>query len=174
MTMPTEAAQAFESVPQQSADASLPTQGVTGDEAVNFSLPQHMQAALGTDSNASSVENAQELADQLPSPHKFTSRTANTLLDRPHHSQGGSWGVPDISQHRLAAPSQQAEADDAPQPHEDSRKTVSAGLGAKLKAQLAALKAESEASAGPEQAVSMGIRQHLQHRQIRQRPGRLA
>ena len=153
MTMPTEAAQAFESVPQQSADASIPTQGVTGDEAVNFSLPQHMQAALGTDSNPSTVENAQELAEQLPSPHKFTSRTANPLLDKPH--QGGSSDVPDISQHRLAAASQQAEADDPLQPQEDSHKTVSAGLGAKLKAQLAALKADGQAQGEPEQAVEL-------------------
>lgn len=143
MTMPSESAQAFASVPQQSADASIPTQGVTGDEAVNFSLPHHMQAAVGTDSNPPTVDAVQEAAEQLPSPQKFTTRTANTLLDKPH-PRGQSWGTHDISQHGTAMPSQQDEANTAAQSHEGSGKTVSAGLGAKLKAQLAALKAESE------------------------------
>lgn len=144
MTMPSESAQAFASVPQQSGDANIPTQGVTGDEAVNFSLPRHMQEALGTDSNPSSLGTAQEAADQLPSPKKFTSRTANTLLDKPH-PQGQSWGTHDVSHHGVTPPSQQLEADDSAQLHNDSSKTVGAGLGSKLKAQLAALKAESEA-----------------------------
>ena len=143
LTMPTESAQAFASVPQQQVDASIPTQGVTGDDAVNFSLPQHMQAALGTDSNPSSVGTVQEAVHQLPSPRRPTSRLANTLLDRPH-PPGQSWGSADPSRHQGIPPSQQDEADESAQPLEDSHRTVSAGLGAKLKAQLAALKAEAQ------------------------------
>ena len=170
MTLPSESAQAFASVPQQSADASIPTQGVTGDESVNFSLPSHMATALKTDSTPTSSGDVENTAAHLAAPQAFSTGTPNPLLDSghplPRAGQGLAWGTPGLSQRGPAAFSSQDEASAQPPAAEltDSRRTVSAGLGAKLKAQLAALKAEGEA----EKSVEMQRRDQSEPQAVMQ------
>ncbi len=155
LAMPTAAAQNFTSPPQQSTNLNNPTQGFTGnDDAINFSLPKHIQNAMGSGESPSADE-LQELAANAPTPHKFTSVTANPLLDQikplPRSGQGPAWhahgGVstdPVVAEESVSQPK-------GAHTEEDPAQTVTAGLGAKFKAQLAALRAET----APQQEVEM-------------------
>ena len=155
LAMPTAAAQNFTSPPQQSTNLNNPTQGFTGnDDAINFSLPKHMQDAMGSGESPSADE-LQELAANAPTPHKFTSVTANTLLDQikplPRSGQGPAWHAHGGASADPIVAEQSVSQPKGASSEEDSAQTVTAGLGAKLKAQLAALGAETT----PQQEVEM-------------------
>lgn len=156
LTLPVASSQNFASPPQDLTNLTTPTQGFTGTtDAINFSLPKHVQEAMGS-GNSPSTDDLQALAANAPTPHKFTQITANPLLDQlnplPRSGQGPAWHA------HAGASTKSDESEDSigPQPkhaslEEDATETVSGGLGAKLKAQLAALRAES----APQQEVEM-------------------
>ena len=149
LTMPTPTAQNFTSPPQQDTNLNNPTQGYTGmtEDAINFSLPKHMQDILNDDVEVQPSD-LHGLAGSTSTPH--TQVHENPLLPPsrsvPRVGQGPAWGGP-IG---FASKSEPA-ADIEPEAHRagsqsrgKAQSTVPAGLGAKLKAQLAALMAESE------------------------------
>lgn len=113
-----------------------------------------MQDAMGSGESPSADE-LQELAANAPTPHKFTAVTANPLLDQikplPRSGQGPAWHAHGgASTNPIVAEETVSEAKGA-STDEDLAQTLTAGLGAKLKAQLAALRAES----APQQEVEM-------------------
>ena len=150
LAMPTASAQNFTSPPQQSNNLNNPTQGFTmDDDAVNFSLPKHMQDVVGSGENPS-TDDLQALAADAPTPHKFTRVAANPLLDQPNplprSGQGPAWHA----HGGVMSDPEQSEQSVSPQPSSDPAdvaQTVTAGLGAKLKAQLAALREDSKPEA---------------------------
>ena len=162
LTMPTPTAQNFTSPPQQSTNVYNPTQGYTGaaEDAINFSLPKHMQDVVNDDVEMTPGD-LQELAGNAPTPNKFRHTHQNPLLPHsrtmPRSGQGPAWAGPmGFATDAEAAADIEPEAESISSQSKgkaDSESTVPAGLGAKLKAQLAALKAESEQ--GSQQEIEM-------------------
>ena len=150
LAMPTASSHNFTSPPQQSNNLNNPTQGFTGNEdAINFSLPKHMQDVVGS-GDSPSTDELQALAASAPTPHKFARVTANPLLDQlhplPRSGQGPAWhahGGVVTNPEEEAEKSVSSQAKPDPEPEADSAQTVTSGLGSKLKAQLAALSSES-------------------------------
>lgn len=122
LTMPTPAVQNFTSPPQQATNLNNPSLGFTGatDDAINFSLPKHIQEVLNSDKDGTS-SSSHGLAGDASAQNK------------PKESQGNR------TEAAMEADSVGSQAQSTAQ----SASALPAGLGAKLKAQLAALKAES-------------------------------
>lgn len=115
-----------------------PTQGYTGttEDAINFSLPKHMQSIL-KDGGEGPPSDLQEVVEDASTSSKNRLVHQNPL----HHSLS----MPGSRQSPVAdIKSEAASTGSQPQGKAQSESTVSAGLGAKLQAQLAALKAESQ------------------------------
>ena len=159
LTMPTSSAQNFTSPPQQVTNLNNPTQGYTGttEDAINFSLPKHMQDIVRDDVEITPSD-LQEVAGNPPTPNKHKQVHQNPLLPHlrsmPRSGQGPAWAGPMglASQAEPAADikAETSSAGSQSQSKAKSESTVSAGLGAKLKAQLAALTADSEQENKPE------------------------
>lgn len=138
LTMPTSAAQNFTSPPQQATNLNNPTQGFTGltEDAINFSLPKHIQEVLNSDKDSTSShlnEVASDASTQSKLKHTQSDPTASAAeADKLEASSVGLQSQCDAQ----------------------SVSALPAGLGAKLKAQLAALRAESAQEDQQENAMT--------------------
>lgn len=138
LTMPTSAAQNFTSPPQQATNLNNPTQGFTGltEDTMNFSLPKHIQEVLNSDKDSTSS-------------HLNEVASGASRQSRLKHTQSDPMGS--------AAEADKLEADSVgsqSRSNAQSASSLPAGLGAKLKAQLAALKAESAQEDQEEKAMT--------------------
>ena len=144
LTMPTPAAQNFTSPPQQATNLNNPTQGFTGvtEDSLNFSLPKHIQEVLNSDKDSTSSQLNEQGSDA----------SGQNKLKQVQRDPLGS---------ALEANSVGSQSRSKPQ----STSSLPAGLGAKLKAQLAALKAESGQEDQEEQAVASTSQDQLAGKQ---------
>ena len=163
LSMPTPTTQNFTSPPQQATNINNPSQGYTGTsgDAINFSLPKHMQDVVNADVDMTPGE-LHQLAGDAPTPNKLRQSHNNPLLghsrNMPRSGQGPAWAGPmgvasDADDPADIEPEAESIGSQS-KANAGSESAVSAGLGAKLKAQLAALKAESEQGSKQELEMS--------------------